>query len=596
MNYAPIEDHGIIGNQETAALVCKDGAIDFMCFPHFDSPTIFASLLDAKNGGFFQITPRGDFHRHQSYLPNTNILETIFRARHATVIVTDFMTAGSSRHRRQGLIRGVKVIRGEAMFCAVCAPRFGYGQVPHTIRKKAGGILFIPKKKTLPPMLLRTSTTFEQKDGEAQSFFRLRAGDSAWFILEEFSADTAPVRHAMIQEALEQTSRYWQNWVAQSKYRGRWREMVQRSALTLALLISKKEGSIVAAPTFGLPERVVGDRNWDYRFSWIRDASFALDAFLKLGYTDEAHGLMGWLEGRCREAISDKPLQVVYRLTGSRRLAEHTLDDLEGYKGSRPIRIGNAAYNQLQLDIYGEFIDSVFLFDRYDKPVALEFWRDIRRLVDWICNNWMRADDGIWEVRDGARPFFYSRAMCWLAVDRALKLARRRSFSAPFGRWKAVCKRIYGTVRSFWNQELRSFVQYEGSQLPDASLLLLPRVDFISPADPRWQLTLRAIESHLVEDCFVHRCLSSSTPKNRNIEGTFSACSFWYVEALARGNGLLMARAVFEKFLGYANHLGLYSEQLGPQSQHWGNFPQALSHISLIRAACDLDERLSKVE
>jgi GH15 family glucan-1,4-alpha-glucosidase len=595
MSYPPIENHGIIGDLRTAALVRNDGAIDFMCFPYFDSPTVFASLLDARKGGFFQIEPTpGDFHRHQSYRPNTNILDTTFRSAHATAIVSDFMTVEQSGDRHC-LVRRVETVRGEVPFQAVCAPKFGYANVGHKVEKKPKGILFIPNRAAMPPMLLRASVPLGHANGEARARFLLRAGQSAWFILEEFSSGLESADAHWVSHALEKTRRYWQSWVARSTYRGRWQEMVNRSALTLALLMSKRDGSIVAAPTFGLPEWPGAGRNWDYRFTWVRDASFALDAFLQLGYTNEARAIMGWLDKRCRQSIPEKPLQVVYRLNGSRKLSERTLDNLEGYEGSRPVRIGNAACGQLQLDIYGEFIDAVYLFDQQHKAISPEFWRHIHRLVEWVCQNWNRVDDSIWEIRNGALPFLYSRAMCWVTVDRAIKLARRRSFPAPLDRWNSVRERIHRTFYStFWNPKLKSFVQYHGAKIVDASMLLLPGVNFIASSDSRWRLTLKAIEKHLVTDCFVYRYLPFTSYTGRTAsEGTFSACSFWYVEALADANKLVKARSIFEKFLGHANELGLYAEQLGPQGEHLGNFPQALSHISLIRAACNLNERLA---
>lgn len=499
--------------------------------------------------------------------------------------------------RQRCLVRHVKTVQGEVLFRVVCAPRFGYGKVGYKVEQKRGGLLFAPKKAAIPAMLLRANVSLEHINGDAQSQFRLCAGQSAWFLLEEFSSHLPSADLARVLDALEKTCYYWESWLAQCAYRGRWRKIVNRSALTLALLMSKHDGSIVAAPTFGLPEWPGADRNWDYRFTWVRDASFALDAFLKLGYMKEAQAIMGWMEQRCRQLMPKKPLQVVYRLNGERKLPEVELSNLEGYKSSQPVRIGNAACDQLQLDIYGEYIDSAFLYDQRTKAVSFEFWRHIRSLAEWVCQNWKRADDSIWEIRDGARPFLYSRAMCWLALDRAVKLAQHRSFPAPLDRWHSTKDRIYKTISSsFWNPKLNSFVQYRGARFPDASLLLLPRVNFIDSTDLRWRLTLRAIEKHLVEDCFVYRHRPASKMNVKKVEGTFSACSFWYVEALVRANKLLKAKAVFEKFLEYANHLGLYAEQLGPQSEHLGNFPQALSHISLIRAACDLDERLSQAE
>jgi GH15 family glucan-1,4-alpha-glucosidase len=375
--------------------------------------------------------------------------------------------------------------------------------------------------------------------------------------------------------------------------------MVNRSALTLKLLTSRAHGSIVAAPTFGLPEQIGGERNWDYRYTWVRDASFTLYALMRLGYTEEAQAFMLWMEQRCRELEPGRPLQVLYGLDGRRELAERRLTHFEGYQKSRPVRIGNGAANQLQLDIYGELLDSVCIYDRHGEPISYDFWTNLTTLIEWVCKNWRRPDNGIWEVRGGQRPFLYSRAMCWLALERAMDIARRRSFPAPLVRWHRIRDEIYRNIyESFWNPTLDSFVQFRGAKTVDAAALLLPLVKFISPTDPRWKSTLKAIEKHLVEDSLVYRYLPAAAAADglHGAEGTFSMCSFWYVECLARAGDLKRARFIFEKALGFANHLGLYAEQLGPCGEHLGNFPQALSHLALISAAWSVDERLSQPE
>ncbi len=599
MSYRPIENYGIIGDLSTTALVGNDGSIDFMCFPHFDSPTIFAALLDHKNGGYFQIAPMGgEFHHHQFYSPDTNILLTGFRGEHGIAMISDFMPV-EQPNRRRCLIRRVKTVRGEIPFRMVCAPKFDYGRAAHRLQRKPREILFIPEKPDLPNLVLRASVPLQAADGEAHSQFKLRAGQIAWFILEDVNSQAPVTSPDWVSDAFKETMNYWLAWTARSTYRGRWREMVNRSALTLKLLTSQKHGSIVAAPTFGLPERLGGGRNWDYRYTWIRDASFALDALLRLGHTADARALMRWMEQRCHELKPGRPLQVMYRLDGGRELPEKILENFEGYKKSRPVRIGNGACHQLQLDIYGELMDSIFIYDRLDEPISYDFWTNIAAIVGWVCRNWQRPDDGIWEVRGGARQFLYSRAMCWVAVDRAMQIAVRRSFPAPLNRWRRVRDQIYANVyKTFWNQKIESFVQYRGGHSVDASTLLLPLVKFISPADPRWKSTLKAIESRLVEDSFVYRYLPSAAAPDglSGGEGTFSVCSFWYVECLARADDLKQARFIFEKALGYANPLGLYAEQLGARGDQRGNFPQALSHIALISAAMTLDERISKSE
>ena len=599
MDYQPIEDYGVIGDLTTAALVSTAASIDFMCFPHFDSPTVFAALLDARRGGHFQIVPQsGEFKHRQRYFPDTNILLTRFLGESGIAEISDFMAMPHPDHQHN-LVRRVKVVRGEINFRMVCAPKFDYGRVSHTIEKKPHEIIFVPAGKSLPALRLRSSVPLKNENGAAVAGFKLRAGQTAWFILENAQGESPSAHADYVSDAFKETMNFWLGWVAKSKYRGRWRETVNRSALTLKLLTSQPHGSIVAAPTFGLPEKIGGERNWDYRYTWIRDASFTLYALMRLGYTEEAQAFMRWMEQRCHELKPGRPLQAMYRIDGKRELPENILKNFEGYKRSSPVRIGNAAAGQLQLDIYGELLDSILIYDRHGEPISYDFWMNLTTLVDWVCKNWRKSDNGIWEVRGGTRPFLYSRAMCWITIDRAMKLAQRRSFPAPLVRWHKIRDEIYQNIyKTFWHPGLKSFVQYQGAQTVDASSLLLPLVKFINPTDPRWCQTLAAIQKQLVEDSLVYRYLPRKAAPDglRGGEGTFSMCSFWYVECLTRAGDLKQARFIFEKALGYANHLGLYAEQLGPYGEHLGNYPQALSHIALISAAWNLDERLSQAE
>jgi GH15 family glucan-1,4-alpha-glucosidase len=353
---------------------------------------------------------------------------------------------------------------------------------------------------------------------------------------------------------------------------------------------------MVASPTFGLPEMPGGVRNWDYRYTWIRDASFTLYALMRLGYTEEASAFMRWIEARCRELNPDGSLQIMYRIDGRHEIPEETLDHLAGYAGSRPVRVGNSAYAQLQLDIYGELMDSVYLYNKFGEPISHDLWCNLVKLIDFVCRHWREPDEGIWEVRGGRKEFALSRVMCWVAVDRGIRLALKRSFPAPFGRWIEVRDAIYHDIfNSFWDSKRSAFVQHKGAKTTDASTLLMPLMKFISPSDPRWLSTLRAIEEDLVDDSLVFRYRPQDAAPDglQGNEGTFNMCTFWYVEALARAGDIDQARFIFEKMLGYANHLGLYSEELGPRGEHLGNFPQAFTHLALISAAHCLDGEMT---
>jgi GH15 family glucan-1,4-alpha-glucosidase len=372
--------------------------------------------------------------------------------------------------------------------------------------------------------------------------------------------------------------------------------MVNRSGLLLKLLISRQHGSLIAAPTFSLPERIGGVRNWDYRFTWLRDAAFTLYALIRLGFIDETEAFIDWLNDRLSDDAQRGPLQVMYGVDGRQKLEEISLDHFCGYENSRPVRIGNAAYTQLQLDIYGEMMDSVYLANKYGQQISHERWQNVHRILEWLRNNWRRPDEGIWEVRGGPREFLHSRVMCWVAFDRALRLAQKRSLSGPLDVWQHTRDEIRSDVfTNFWSEELKSFVQSKGSQELDASALLMPLIRFISPVDPMWLSTMKAIEEHLIEDTLVRRYHAERTKLDGlpGREGTFTPCSFWYIECLARAGELEKAQLLFEKLLSYANHLGLYSEELGADGRHLGNFPQAFTHLALISAASYLDRALS---
>jgi GH15 family glucan-1,4-alpha-glucosidase len=597
-NYQPIENYGVIGDLNTVALVGMDGSIDFMSFPNFDSPTIFAALLDDQKGGRFKLAPiLENPQQRQLYLPDTNVLLTRFLSDEGVAEISDCMPVQEMGHAHD-IIRRVKTVRGEIRFRMICQPRFDYARASHRVEQKKGEVLFISEDGASLTLRLRSSLPLKIENGAALAEFTLRAGESAAFVLEQADDEQSPSSSPdYVSAAFKETVNFWRRWVSHSTYRGRWREMVNRSALTLKLLSSKPHGSIVAAATFGLPEKIGGMRNWDYRYSWIRDSSFTLYALMRLGYVDEAKAFVTWLGERSKNPSPDgPPLQLMYRIDGGTDLQEEILSHLEGYMGSAPVRIGNHAHRQLQLDIYGELMDSIYIYNKYGEPISYDLWTSLMDLVDWVCAHWQQADEGIWEVRGGRHEFILSRMMCWVAIDRALRLAQKRSFPAPMDRWQKTRDEIYHDIfANFWNSRRKAFSQYKGSDSVDAATLLMPLVKFIGPTDPRWISTVKAIEQDLVSDSLVFRYKIGDKPMDglTGTEGTFSACSFWYVECLSRMGDLDQARFYFEKALGYANHLGLYSEEIGPRGQHTGNFPQAFTHLALISAAYDLDRRLS---
>jgi GH15 family glucan-1,4-alpha-glucosidase len=591
-----IEDHGVIGDLHTVALVCNDGTIDFLCAPRFDSPPVFASLLDRERGGRFELAPELEGARlRQLYLPDTNVLLTRFLAPGGVAEISDFMPVGEDQTVRC-VVRRAKAVRGDLHFRLRCAPRFGYGPGAHRVTGEGERAVFEPDSGEYAVRLV-ASVPLEREGGEARARFTLRQGETASFVLEagELSRDTPAHAAHFHADAFKATTNFWRAWIGKSTYTGRWRDEVHRSALVLKLLVSQPHGSLVAAPTFSLPERLGGVRNWDYRYTWIRDAAFTLYSLIRLGMTDETGAFIRWLERLSHHTDGIGPLQPLYRVDGSPEVEEHDLPDWEGYRGSRPVRIGNGAAGQLQLDLYGALLDSVYLYDKYGEPIGHDFWLRLSGLVEWVCAHWEEPDHGIWEVRAERRHYLHSRLMSWVAVDRAVRLAQRRSLPAPLVRWLRVRDRIYRSIfQQMWSERRKAFVQYPGSEHMDASVLLMPLLRCIGPRDARWLSTLRAVEEELVEDSLVrrYRVRSGETDGFREDEGTFSICSFWYAECLSRAGDLQQARFVFEKVLGYANHLGLFAEQLGPSGEHLGNFPQAFTHLALISAAYDLDRRL----
>lgn len=602
--YQPIEDYGIIGNLHTAALVSKTGSIDWMCWPRFDSPSVFAAILDDAKGGRFQIAPLADgFRTQQYYWPDTNVLITRFLSADAAGEVIDFMPMFSALPQEpdeaRPLLRVARSARGTLRFRLVCKPAFNYARDAHEMKITPEGALFDSPHLRLA---LASSVPLRAGDGGATADFTLETGQSAAFRLTSTPPDAVTPQSAL--DLMEQTVDYWRRWLSRCSYQGRWREWVHRSALALELMVYEPTGAIVAAPTTSLPEWVGGQRNWDYRCSWIRDSAFTVYALLRVGLPDEAVRFMSWIEARCREIEPDGTLQTLYGIDGRRTLTEETLGHLEGYRGSKPVRVGNAASGQLQLDIYGELIDSIYLFNKYVHPISYEVWNDLRRMVDWVAANSKRPDNGIWEVRGGVQHFVYSKLMCWVALDRGIRLAVKRAFPADVNGWLARRNELYEEImREGWSEPRRAFVQRYGGDALDASALMMPMVFFMSPGDPRMISTLNAIgeppeKGGLLSDGAILRYnLAETRDGVAGHEGTFNMCSFWYVEALTRAGGrdekqLTRAVMLFEQCLKRANHLGLFSEESGPSGEALGNFPQAFTHLGLISAAFNLNRAL----
>ncbi|MFW0715301.1 glycoside hydrolase family 15 protein [Pedobacter sp. N23S346] len=593
--FQPIENYGIIGNLKTVALVSLNGSIDFMCAPKFDSPSVFATMLDSQRGGFCAIEPDlENLTTKQLYFPGTAILLTRFFSDDGIAELTDFMPiAEGNKSSASAIVRQVKTVRGSIKFKFSCIPRFGYSESDYEVIKENDQLIFSCKKEGLNikisadvPLVVR------KQNGYAE--FMLEEAETATIVLEFLKPDEQGKELSFYADnAYHETKEFWVKWINKTSYSGRYSELIRRSAITLKLLTSAEFGSVVAAPTFGLPEALGGNRNWDYRFTWIRDAAFTMYAFLSLGFYDEATAFIDWIFGLCQNI----DLQLIYKIDGNPDIDEKELKHFEGYRGSKPVRVGNAASQQVQIDIYGELIDTIYIYNKSYKPITYQFWTLIEKQIAQVIKNWKKPDHGIWEIRSEEKEFLHTRLMCWVAMDRAIKIAEHRSFPYPEQEWHEIRSEIYNDIyHNFWNEKLGAWVQYKGAKHVDASVMLMPLTHFISPMEPRWLSTMKVIEKELLLDVLVYRYRNGFKKIDglEGEEGTFNMCSFWYIESLAKSGELDKAVEYFEKMISYSNHLLLFSEELGKKGEHLGNFPQAFTHLALISAAVELNKQISR--
>ncbi|MEV8096985.1 glycoside hydrolase family 15 protein [Kitasatospora sp. NPDC085879] len=599
--YPPIADHGLVGDLQTCALVSAEGVVDWFAAPRFDSPSLFAALLDHDRGGYFRLAPEhpGSTCR-QLYYPDSAVLVTRFMSPDGVGEVVDHMVpihgAATTRHT---LVRTVRCVRGEVRFTLECRPRFDYGRATHELDLRPEGAAF---RSPGGAAHLRTTFPVERDGHDVVGRVTLALGDSAVAAFTACAPDDPPPPPVTVEDAAEELGAvvdFWQDWARNSRYRGRWPDMVNRAAITLKLLTYRPTGAPVAAATMGLPEQVGGERNWDYRYTWVRDGSLSVRALIDLGFIEEAGAFTRWLGARLRDRaeVEGEALQIMYKVDGEPLLTEEILGHLEGYRGSAPVRLGNAASDQLQLDIYGEALYALTEGSEVELQAGYRGWKIVARTLDWLADSWDRPDEGIWETRGGRKDFTYSRLMCWAAFDRGVDLATRFSRPADTARWtKARDAILEQVMERGWSEKHQAYVQHYSGDVLDASLLLIPRVGFLAPRDPSWLATLDAMDRTLVSDSLVYRYDPAASPDGlRGSEGTFSLCTFLYVDALARAGRLRQARYTFEKMLTYANHVGLFAEEIGPTGEQLGNFPQAFTHLSLIMAATTLDDALDRL-
>jgi alpha,alpha-trehalase len=612
--YAPISDYALIGDCHSAALIARDGSVEWFCPGRFDAPAVFCRLLDVNKGGYFRTAPTGAFSVERRYRGPTNVLETTFSVQGGRVRATDLMPIHQRASSRQGydvgathrLLRLLEGLEGDVELGLEFKPTFDYARARTEIEPRDGGGAI--GRAGSRYLTLACAGVQLEADGRGglSGRLRLRAGEQRWVVLTH-AEDPDRAEEALLpvrcEEQFARTIRYWEGWAEHCTYRGPYRDQVLRSALVLKLLTYEPTGAVVAAPTTSLPENVGGERNWDYRYTWLRDSSLILYALLTIGYGDEAADYIHWLEQTIGSDPTRKP-QIMYGIDGEWKLPEQLLDHLEGYRGSRPVRIGNAAANQRQLDIFGEVARAAALHYRHGsndphegqtadgsrrrQHPSHEGWDLLRELIERAAEHWDESGSGIWEVRGGPQPFLYGKLMCWAALDSGVRLARDHGLEAPVDRWERTREQIRQAIlERGYDAHLGAFTQAFGSSTLDASALVIPRIGFLPPTDPRFRSTVEQIRRHLTRDGLVYRYRTEDGLAGG--EGTFTLCTFWLVDALALGGRLEEAHELFQRTVGYANDLGLLAEEIDPDnSEQLGNFPQGFSHLALIGAAVNL--------
>jgi GH15 family glucan-1,4-alpha-glucosidase len=599
--YKKLKDYGIIGNLDTCALVNNEGVVEWCCFPHVESPSVFASILDTNNGGYFMLQPAESFSSTQRYLENSNVLQTEFVTASGTGVLIDFMpvkTVEKNKNGHQAIYRQITCEQGQMNFRVEFAPRFDYARSKTRLTPLQGGLEAVGKNST-EHVFLQVPSPLEIKRNIGKGGFPTKQGEKIWFVLRHNTA--VHEEPAQCKKVLDRTLDYWQKWVRASTeldkviVQSPLHDLAVRSSLILKLLMNHDEGSIAAAATTSIPEDIGGVRNWDYRYNWVRDASFTIQAFYHLGHAEEARKHLNWFTKICKQHGDPADIQPLYGMYGKTKFPEEELYGLEGYRGSRPVRIGNRAYGQKQLDVYGELINAFYETTRYGKELTQDDWLFVEKVVNHVCKFWNTEDSGIWEMRNKPKHFVYSKVMCWVALDRGIKIAKLKGVKGPLKLWRITKKEIESAVlEKGFNKKLNSFVQSFDSEELDASTLLIPIMGFLSFDDSRVQGTIDAILEHLTtKDMLVNRYKAEDGLHGE--EGAFLLCSFWLVKALALSGRIKEAENILTNMVKFVSPTGLLSEEVDRDSgELLGNFPQAFSHIGLINSIIYLNKAKGK--